>query len=167
MATAAVARAMPNQDRATARRLAIGLGQRRNDMWQELLQSHGSDLLSAVTSGSDLNEGQAERLLPPALGGIGEALSGGSLDLGALLGGGSGAAGDLLSQLDLGGIARAAGLDEGQVQSGLQALIPLVLSLLSDEAGGIEGLLGTLGGGEASEGGLGALAGLTGKLLGR
>ena len=125
-------------------------------MWQELLQSHGSDLLSAVTSGSDLNEGQAERLLPPALGGIG-----------ALLGGGSGAAGDLLSQLDLGGIARAAGLDEGQVQSGLQALIPLVLSLLSDEAGGIEGLLGTLGGGEASEGGLGALAGLTGKLLGR
>ena len=125
-------------------------------MWQELLQSHGSDLLSAVTSGSDLNEGQAERLLPPALGGIG-----------ALLGGGSGAAGDLLSQLDLGGITRAAGLDEGQVQSGLQALIPLVLSLLSDEAGGIEGLLGTLGGGEASEGGLGALAGLTGKLLGR
>ena len=138
-------------------------------MLEDLLKEHGADLLSAMTSGSELDAGQAEQLLPPALSGIGDAVTGGGLDLGDLLGGGEGAVGALLSKLDLGQIAGAAGLSEGQTQSGLQSLLPVVLSLLGDKAGGAEGLLSMLGGVSSggSEGGLGALVGAAGKLFGK
>lgn len=138
-------------------------------MWQELLQQHAGELIAAVQGGSQLDANEAERLVPPAVDGIGSALQGGGLDLSSLLGGGSGAVGALLGQLDVGRIAAAAGLDEGKAREGLQALIPVVMSLLGDKAGGAEGLLSLLGGEGESGGasGLGALGGIAGKLLGR
>ena len=136
-------------------------------MLETLLKEHGGELLSSMTSGTGLDTSQAESLLPPALSGIGEALSGGGLDLGALLGGGQTGVSDLLGKLDIGQIAGAAGLDEGQAKTGLASLIPAVLSLLGNKAGGADGLMSMLGGGDAKSGALGALGGIAGKLFGK
>jgi len=136
-------------------------------MIETLLKQHGGELMSALTGSGGLDAGQAERLLPPAVGGIGEALAGGGLDLGDLLGGGGGAASALLSKLDISAIAGAAGVDEGQTRNGLASLIPIVVSLLGKEAGGAEGLLSMLGGQGGSTGAVGALGGLAGKLFGK
>ncbi len=139
-------------------------------MLAELLKDNGSDLIAAITQGSNLNTSQAESLLPPALDQITDSVKAGDsgFDLGSLLGGGEGAASSLLAGLDIGKIASAAGLDEAQVQAGLASLIPTVLSLLGDKAGGAQGLLSMLGGGDSdggSAGGLGALGSMAGKLF--
>jgi hypothetical protein len=135
----------------------------------QLLKEHGGELLAAMTQGGGLEASQAESLLPPALGQMTDLLQGGGngLDLGDLLGGGQGAVEALIGKLDVAGLARAAGLDESQTQSGLTSLIPVVLSLLGDKSGGVEGLLSMLGGEGSSGGGLGALGGIAGKLLGK
>ena len=137
-------------------------------MIEALLKEHGSELIAAVTGQTSLDKSQAQELVPPALGGIGDALGGGSLDLSSLLGGGGSAVSALLGQLDLSSIASQAGLDEGQAREGLVALIPVVLSLLGDQAGGAEGLLSMLGGGTGGgAGAMGALGGIAGKLFGK
>lgn len=136
-------------------------------MLDELLKAHGGELLASLTQGGGLEQGQAEKLLPPALDGIGSALGAGGFDLSSLLGGGENVAQSLLGQLDIGKIAGAAGLSEGQTQGGLTSLIPTVLGLLGNEGGGAEGLMSMLGGGETSSSGLGALAGVAGKLFGK
>ena len=134
-------------------------------MLESILKQHGGELLSAIVGSSELDTGQAERLLPPALDGIGQAVGEGGLDLGDLLGGGQGAVSALLGKLDVSAIAGAAGLDEGQAQNGLASLIPVVISVLGDKMGGAEGLLSMLGGDNAET--LGALGGIAGKLFGK
>jgi len=139
-------------------------------MLETILKEHGGELLGALTQGGSMDASQAEGLIPPALSGIGTALSSGQLDISSLLGGMSDGSGiqSLLGQLDVGGIAAEAGLDEGQTESGLTRLIPVVLSLLGDKSGGAEGLLSMLGGaGGGSGGALGALGGIAGKLFGK
>ena len=137
-------------------------------MLETILKEHGGELLTAVTQGGGLDASQAEGLIPPALGGIGEVLAGGDLDLSSLLGGGSDGAAALLGKLDVGAIAGQPGLDEGQARGGLTALVPVVLSLLGDKAGGADGLTSMLGGlAGGNGGGAGALAGLAGKLFGK
>lgn len=137
-------------------------------MLETILKENGGELLGALTEGGGLDASQAEGLIPPALGAIGEALTGGGLDASSLLGGGGDGVSALLGKLDIGAIADQAGLDEGQARGGLTALIPAVLSLLGDKAGGTDGLMSMLGGlAGGSEGGAGALAGLAGKLFGK
>ncbi len=134
-------------------------------MIEALLREHRGELLASLTGSAGLEAGQAESLLPPALGRIAEALAGGGVDLGELLG--SGGAGALLSKLDIGSIASLAGLDEATTRNGLASLVPVVLRLLEDEAGGAKGLLSMLGGGGQGGGLAGALGGIAGKLLDR
>ena len=139
-------------------------------MLETILKEHGGELLGSLTEGGAMDASQAEGLIPPALSGIGDALSNGQLDLSSLLSGLSDGSGvqSLLGQLDLGEVAVQAGLDQGQTESGLTRLIPVVLSLLGDKAGGAEGLLSMLGGtGEGSGGALGAITGIAGKLFGK
>lgn len=139
-------------------------------MLEQLLKEHGSELLSSITQGSDLDATQAQGLLPPALENIAEVVKGGAggFDLGSLLGGKQDAMTGLLGQLDLGKIAGQAGLSESQTQGGLQSLLPAVMSLLGEKSGGAAGLLSMLGGGGDDTGGtLGALGGLAGKLFGK
>jgi len=136
-------------------------------MLDQLLKEHGGEMIAAMTQGSDLDAAQAESLLPPALGQITDLVKGGGggIDLTDLLGGGSGAVSALLGNLDIAKIANAAGLDQSQTEGGLASLIPVVMSLLGDKAGGAEGLMSMLGGGGSSGGGLDALGGLAGKLF--
>lgn len=137
-------------------------------MLETILKEHGGELLSAVTNNSGLDASQAESLIPPALGEIGNTIAGSGFDVSSLLGGDGSSVASLLGQLDVSAIAGQAGLDQGQAREGLTALIPIVVSLLGDKAGGADGLmsmLGGLAGGSAGSGG--GLAGLAGKLFGK
>ena len=134
-------------------------------MIESILKEHAGELMGTLTERGGLDASQAEGLLPPALGGIGEALAGGNLDLGSLLSGGG--ASELMSRLDIAGIASQAGLDEGQAQGGLAALLPVALQLLGDKAGGAEGLLSMLGGETSGAGKMGGLLGAASKLFGK
>jgi hypothetical protein len=138
-------------------------------MLDELLQEHGSELIAAITKGSELDAGEAKQLLPPAVGQISEVLQGGGggIDLGALLGGSGGAVSSLLENLDVAQIANAAGIDRARAEGGLASLIPVVVSLLGEKSGGLDGLLSMLGGDGGSGPDLGALGGIAGKLFGK
>ncbi|HEB89495.1 MAG TPA: hypothetical protein ENI85_08005 [Deltaproteobacteria bacterium] len=136
-------------------------------MLEDLLKEHGGELVSSLTSGAGLAPDQAEKFLPPAVSGIGEALGSGGLDLSDLLGGGGGAVSALLEKIDIGPIAAAAGLDEERARKGLASLVSTVMSLLGNKAGGAEGLLSMLGGSGEAGGALGALGGMAGKLFGK
>jgi len=138
-------------------------------MLESLLQDHADEFLGALTGAGGLESGEAQSLLPPALDGIGQAIGSGGLDLTSLLGGGGGdIVSALLGRLDLAGIASAAGVDQGRAETGLASLIPVVVSLLGDKAGGAENILGMLGGGGGEAGAaLGALGGIAGKLFGK
>ena len=65
-----------------------------------------------------------------------------------------------MEKMDIEGIASRVGIAPSLARTGLEALIPKVLSLVSSESGGLASLLG--GGG-----GIGGLAGMAGKLFGR
>jgi len=140
-------------------------------MLETLLKENGTELLAALTGSGGLDTSQAESLLPAALSGIGDAVGGGELDLSSLMGGGGDGIAALLGKLDIAGIASSAGLETGQAQTGLTSLIPVVLSLLGNKAGGAEGIMSLLGGAGIGEGGtsdaLGALGGIAGKLFGK
>jgi hypothetical protein len=138
-------------------------------MLDQLLKEHGGELIAAVTGGSELDASQAESLLPPALGQITDLLKGGGggMDLTELLGGGSGAVSALLESLDISKIANAAGLEPSQAEGGLASLIPVVMSLLGDKAGGLDGLMSMLGSDAGSGVGTEAIGALAGKLFGK
>jgi len=133
---------------------------------QDLLAEHGPKLIDQAVSAASgaVDADQVRALLPPTGQQLDAAVSGGGLDLSALLGGGG--LDGLLSQLDIGAIASAAGLDAGTAQQGLQSLLPAIGSLLQSQGGAGE-LLAKLGGGDAAEGLLGAAGKLAGGLFGK
>ncbi len=138
-------------------------------MLETILKEHGGELLAAVTNNTSLDAGQAQGLLPPALGEIGSTIAGSGFDVSSLLGGDGSSVASLLGQLDVSAIAGQAGLDQGQAREGLTALIPVVVSLLGDKAGGADGLMSMLGGlaGGDKGGAASVLGGLAGKLFGK
>jgi hypothetical protein len=115
----------------------------------EILGDKGSELTSALL-GVGLNSDEASSFLPPAAGKVLELITGGDLDVFSLL-----------SKIDRGSLAAESGVSADKVSSGLQALVPVLLSVLQDKAGGVEGILSLLGGGDkvSSPGALGRLAG--------
>lgn len=127
----------------------------------EILEERGSEFAGALVEKAGFGAQEAQSFLPPALSQVIEAVGGGGVDVAALLGGGDPQS--LLAKIDLGGLASASGVDASKASSGLQALLPLLLSALQAKAGGAEGILSLLGGGSAG----GALGSLAGKLFNR
>lgn len=135
-------------------------------MIETVLKGQMGEMLGTLTRDGGLAADQAESLLPPALGGIGDALSSGKIDVASLVSGGD--LSSLLGRLDISSIASQAGLGEDQARGGVAALVPVVLSLLTEKTGGAEGLAAMLGGGgDAGGGAAGLLGGVVGKLFGR
>jgi hypothetical protein len=130
---------------------------------EDILGDKGSELTGSLVDNAGFSAEQAQDFLPPAVGQVLEAVGGGGVDFGELLDGGGISA--LLSKIDLGALASQTGVDAAKAGTGLQALVPLVVSALQDKAGGADGILSLLGGGKS--GALGALGGLAGKLFKR
>ena len=131
------------------------------DLVQQLLGDRAGDAIQGLVGQAGFSQEQAQGFLPVALQKVVETLQGGGLDLGGLLGeGGS----SLLSRLNPGEIAAETGVDEARASAGLETLVPMLLSALSGQSGGLEGVLSGLGGQKAG-GLLGAAKGLAGKLF--
>jgi hypothetical protein len=127
---------------------------------EDLLSDKGGEFVGALVDKADFSAEQAQGFAPAALSALTGALGGGGLDIGSLLGGAD--LGALLSKIDLGSLASQTGVDSGKAESGLQVLVPLVLSALQGKAGGADGIASLLGGSDA----LGAAGKLAGKLFG-
>jgi len=131
------------------------------DLVEQLLGDHAGDAIQGLVGQAGFSTEQAQGFLPVVIPKVVEALQDGNLDLGDLLGGSVSA---LLSRLNAGEIAAAAGVDEARANAGLEALVPALLAALGKQSGGLEGVLASLGGGKAG-GLLGAATGLASKLL--
>ncbi len=129
------------------------------DILKQLLADKGSVLLPLLTSKLGMSGDQAANFLPAAAQKIIGAVSGGGLDLGALLGGGD--LGALISKIDIPGLARETGVDKETAAKGVQTVAPPLLAGLKEKAGSAEGMLSMLGGA-----GKGDLLGKAGSALG-
>ena len=128
------------------------------ELIESLIREHGAELVERLSGAGELDAAQAGRFVPEAARDVGAALGGGGLDLGALLGGDLGS---LLSKLDVGSLAGRTGLEESQASGALQSLLPMLLDLLQQDRGGLEGLTSALGAGDVA-----GLLGKAGKLFG-
>lgn len=127
---------------------------------QELVAQHGPQLVADLTARAGLDALQAGKFVPAAGDTIAKALAGGGVDISRVVGGDFGA---LLSKIDVAALAKKVGIDGGRAQGALATLLPLVLQLVRQESGGLEGLLKNLAGG----GGLRDLGGAAAKLFGK
>jgi hypothetical protein len=132
------------------------------DIVQNLLNEKRSELLEPLVQQAGFSGEEASSFLPPALAQIVQSLSGGGLDLGALLGSGGDPAA-AMERLDVATVAREAGVEPSKAQSGLQAILPMVLSFAQDKLG--TGDLDALIGGGEKGGVASALGGLASKLF--
>ena len=131
------------------------------DLVQQLLGDRAGDAIQGLVGQAGFSPEQAQGFLPVAIQKVVEAVQGGGLDLGGLLGeGGS----SLLSRLNPGELAAETGVEEAQATAGLETLVPTLLTALSGQSEGLEGVLSGLGGQKAG-GLLGAAKGLAGKLF--
>ena len=129
---------------------------------QQLLKDRGPELVQLLVSKAGFSSDEAQSFLPSAAAKLVDAIQGGGLDLGDLLGGGGVAS--LIAKVNVGAVATETGIDEAKATAGIGELAPSLLSALKEQSGGAEGLLAALGGGK-SEGLLGAAGGLAGKLF--
>jgi len=134
------------------------------DIIQNLLSEKRDELVEPLVQRAGFSGQEARSFLPPAFEQISQALGGGGLDLGSLLGNRDASA--LMEQVDVSAAAQEAGVEPQKAESGFQAILPLVLSFVQEKAGGAGGLGALLGGGD-SGGTASALGGLASKLFKR
>ena len=127
------------------------------EILKQLLGEKQAGWLALLTDKAGFTLEQAKGFLGPALEQVLGALKGGQLDLGALLGG---SVDEVVSKLDVAGLASQAELDGERAEQGLKELLPDVGATLKEQSGALEGLGDLLGGSG------GGLKGIVGKLLG-
>jgi hypothetical protein len=113
------------------------------DFIKELISTRGAGMLSELMS-SGFDAGQAQRFLPEAS----ESIMGGikGVDLSSLLKADvSSQVAGLLGNIDIGGLASRAGVDDGLARTGLEKLIPMALGFLKDNQA-MAGLMGLMDG---------------------
>ncbi len=138
------------------------------DFLKDIIQEKGADLAGGLVDKLGFSAEQAETFVPEAAGSVFDAVkeNAGELDLAEL----ASNPGPLVDKIDVGALAEKVGISSSQVTSGLGAIVPTLLSLLQEKAGGLSGLTSMLGGqglGKALGGGLGDIGGAAGKLFGK
>ena len=129
------------------------------DFIKDLISSHSSDFLSALTE-SGFSHEQAEEFLPEAGQSVTEAVK--TTGLTDLLGGdASTVVSSILENIDISSLAERLGMDETMVDNGITALITKFLDIAKDEGGGLSSLLD----GEGQEGLLGSVGKVFGKFF--
>lgn len=135
------------------------------DIVKDLLEKHGGEWINQLVQSTGFDAAQAQRFVPAAIQAVSGVLQGGKLDLASLLSGGASA---LTQEVDTAAVAAEAGVPTGLAETGLQALAPQILDTLKANAGGLDGLLGALGGGGGDVAAkAGGLFGAAKKLFGR
>lgn len=126
----------------------------------KIIQQYGPALTQQLTSKAGFTSQQATSFLPLVIGKVMEVVKGGKFDIKSLIGGAGASA--IIGKLGIGDIAKKVGIDEAKATAGAQAVVPSLLESLQ-KGGGLESMLGGLGG---AAGGAGDLMKKAGKLFG-
>lgn len=137
------------------------------DFLKQILSDKGAELAAGIVDKVGLSAEQAEAFVPEAAQSAFDVFKdkADDLDLSDL----GGTASSLIKDIDVGGLANKVGIDAGQAASGLDNLLPGLLSALNDKAGalgGLQSVVGMLKGGGVADA-LGNVGGLAGKLFGK
>lgn len=137
------------------------------DFLQDILREKGGDLAAGLVEKAGFSTEQARSFLPEAASSVFDVAKAkaGDLDLSDL----AGSTESLVGGVDVGALAQKVGIDSSKASSGLQALVPMLLSALGQKAGGLSQLSSLLGGegiGKAL-GGATDIGGMAGKLFNR
>lgn len=135
-------------------------------MLHQLLGGSMASIVGQLTSQLGVSADQANAFIGKALPMIEGLLKGGGLDPSQLL---KGDLSGLASKLDLGSLSQAFGGDVGKAKNGVDVLGEGIADAIGRNSGGIEQLLGQLGGqsGGGGGGGLAGAVGSLGKLFGK
>ena len=125
------------------------------DLIKSLIADKGGELVSQLIDKSGFSTEQAEAFVPEAFSSVVDAVKGGANPEDE---------GGLLEQIDIGNLASKVGIDTEAASGGLSTILPMVMSLLGEKAGGLGALTSLLGGGDGIAG---KLTGLAGGLLNR
>ena len=120
------------------------------DLIKGLIADKGGELVTQLVDNAGFDTEQAEAFVPEAFNSVVDAVKGGA---------DAEDEGGLLSQIDVASLASKVGIDTDAASGGLSAILPMVMSLLGDKAGGLGAVASLLGGGEGIAGKLGGLAG--------
>ena len=133
------------------------------DILKNLLGDNTADLVSGLVNKAGFSEGQAKAFVPEAASSVVDAVkgAGGDIDFEDM----GNAAQTVMGKVDVSALAGKVGIGTEQVQKGLSAIVPTLLNLFQEKAGGAAGMMSMLGG--LGEGGLGKIAGGLGKLFGK
>ena len=133
------------------------------DLLKNLLGDKTSDLVSGLVSKAGFSQDQAQAFVPEAASSVVDAVkgAGGGIDFSDM----GSAAQTVMGKVDVPALAGKVGIGTEQVQNGLSAILPTLLNLFQEKAGGASGIMSMLGG--LGEGGLGKIAGGLGKMFGK
>ena len=133
------------------------------DLLKNLLESKAGDLASGLVSKAGFSADQAKAFVPEAAGSVVNAVKGSDkIDFTNM--GTSVQA--VIGRIDIASLAGKTGIGATQAKSGLAVIVPALLKLLEEKAGGAAGITSMLGGLKGA-GGLGKVVGGAGKLFGR
>ncbi|MBT8335201.1 MAG: DUF937 domain-containing protein [Gemmatimonadetes bacterium] len=128
---------------------------------KNLLGDSASGLVSSLVSKAGFTADEAQAFVPEATTSVvGAVKTTGDIDLSNL----GAAAQKVMGDIDVPALAKRAGIGPDQAQGGLTAIVPTLLQIIQEKAGGAGGLMSMLGG--VTQGGGGMLGGL-GKMLGK
>jgi hypothetical protein len=136
------------------------------DFLNDIIRDRGGDLVAQLTSKAGFSTEQAERFVPAAGSSVAETLASRASEMDLTNLASADSVGMILKHLDVGAIAKKAGVTAEQGAKGLNSLLPMLMQLIGDHAKDASGLLALLGGGGGLGKNLGALKGMAGKFLG-
>ncbi len=131
------------------------------DFLQQLLQDKSAAMVSSLLGKAGFSAGQAEVFVPSAASSVLDAVKrrAGEASLAEI----ATDPGSVADGVDIAGLADQVGISREKAVSGLEAVLPIILGVLRDKAGGLGSLGSLLGGGNAA----GAVSGMAGKLFGK
>lgn len=113
------------------------------DILGTLIKEKGGELVSTLLQ-QGFDNGSANNLLREAGSALTSALGSGKIDLSQ--GNLGGKAGEILGSLNIPALAASVGISPEMAKNGLTAVLPKLLQLLQDQAGGSGGIASLLGG---------------------
>ncbi len=113
------------------------------DFLKNLRDENTANLVSGLVDKAGFSADQAKAVVPEAASSVVDAVKGADIDFSSI-----GAASQaIVDKVDVGSLAGKVGIDTAQAQSGLGALVPNLLELVQEKAGGGEGGIGKIVGG--------------------
>ena len=127
------------------------------DFAQQFLEDNGAGLVQSLVTKFGFSEDKAGSFIGEMVKRIVEMLTGGGFDINTMMG--TGGVSSLLSKIDIGALAGAAGVEQNQAEQGVKEVAPKLIDSLKSAADNPDDLMNLLGGKGGMMGKLGDIAG--------